>query len=292
MASISQASAGGWAGRQDVDELVAGFDRLVSLPDIYYRLENAIDQPGASHETIAELLGQDPDLCARMLGMANSAFYSFPTRIETLERALAVIGLRRVRELVLVTVVARTFDGIAEESANMSDFWEHSVATGILARDLGLRVRARNADSFYVPGLLHDIGRLLMYLRFAADMQALLDQADATGQRLFALEQERFGFTHADVGARLLASWKVPRSIREPVQWHHLPDLGGEFAFATCAVHIADAWVHARRAAHRPRPAFDDNALALIDLDDQQLDDLGTDALLRTSATARQFAGH
>ena len=114
-----------------------------------------------------------------MLGMANSAFYSFPTRIETLDRAVSVIGLRRVRELVLVTVVARVFAGISGQSANMAEFWEHSVATGILARELGLAVRARNADSFYVPGLLHDIGRLLMYLRFADDMQALPKSAPA-----------------------------------------------------------------------------------------------------------------
>ena len=227
-----------------------------------------------------------------MLGMANSAFYSFPTRIETLDRAVSVIGLRRVRELVLVTVVARVFAGISGQSANMAEFWEHSVATGILARELGLAVRARNADSFYVPGLLHDIGRLLMYLRFADDMQALLDAADATGRRLFALELDHFGYTHAEVGARLLARWKVPDSIWEPVQWHHRPDLGGEYAFATSAVHLADAWVHAHYAPDHPSPVFEQNALALIDLDDRQIDDLGTEAILRTSATARQFVAH
>ena len=103
MASVNPIELTSAQGLQGLEILIQEVDKLVSLPDIYYRLEEAIVDPSATTDKIAELLRSDPDLCARMLRMANSAFYSFPTKIETIERAVSTIGLRQIRELVLVT---------------------------------------------------------------------------------------------------------------------------------------------------------------------------------------------
>ena len=110
MASVIPASTSAVKGAGGLELLVVEVDKLVSLPDIYYRLEETIVDPTSTMEVIANLLRSDPDLCARMLRMANSAFYSFPTRIETIERAVGTIGLRQIRELVLVTAVVKAFE--------------------------------------------------------------------------------------------------------------------------------------------------------------------------------------
>jgi HD-like signal output (HDOD) protein len=176
MASVVPASTSAVQGTDGLELLVAEIDKLVSLPDIYYRLEETIVDPTSTMEVIANLLRSDPDLCARMLRMANSAFYSFPTRIETIERAVGTIGLRQIRELVLVTAVVKAFEGIPPGTVNMETFWEHSIAVGIMARELGQQARLANADGFYIPGLLHDIGRLVMYLKLPGLMCELLER--------------------------------------------------------------------------------------------------------------------
>ena len=275
--------------------LVREVDKLVSLPDIYYRLEELIVGPATTTDTISELLRSDPDLCARMLRMANSAFYSFPTRIETIERAVSTIGLRQIRELVLITTVVKVFDGFPDGSVNMESFWEHSIAVGVTARALGEYRAIPNADSFYIPGLLHDIGRLVMYLKLPELMQDLLDQRRDGGESLFTLEQQSLGFTHADIGAQLLEHWKIPESIWQPVQNHHDPQKAGEYAVAASAIHIADVWVNANRSGssgNKFQLDFETSALQTIGIDIEDLDLIGRSAGTQIMALVRQFMAH
>ena len=123
MASVNPLEINTAQGLHGLETLIMEIDKLVSLPDIYYRLEEALVDPGSTTDRIAELLRSDPDLCARMLRVANSAFYSFPTEIETVDRAISVIGLRQIRDLVLVTSVIKAFEGIPKDLVNMSTFW-------------------------------------------------------------------------------------------------------------------------------------------------------------------------
>ncbi len=282
-------------GAIGLDLLVEEVDKLVSLPDIYYRLEAVIVDPSSTTDSIARLLGSDPDLCARMLRMANSAFYSFPTRIETIERAVSTIGLRQIRELVLVTAIAKAFEGIPEGTVNMTNFWEHSVAVGIMAREIGHQARVPKADSFYIPGLLHDLGRLVMYLELPTLMHDLINQRAASGQMMFHQEQQRLGYSHADIGGRLLEFWKLPQSIWEPVASHHKPGESGEYAMAACAVHIADAWVNSNHIGSSGvgfELDIDSEALALIGVNNDKIALAWLLASEQSDAIVRQFMSH
>ncbi len=282
-------------GSSGLDLLVREVDKLVSLPDIYYRLEDMIVKPTSTGDSIADLLRSDPDLCARMLRLANSAFYSFPTLIDTIERAVATIGLRQIRELVLMTSVIKSFDGITDSGVNMETFWEHSIAVGVTARALGQHRALPNAESFYIPGLLHDIGRLVMYLKLATLVHDLLDQRRQTGQSMLVLEQQSLGYTHADFGAQLLEYWKVPASIWEPVGAHHDPDKGGEYVIAASAIHIADAWVNTHRSGSSDGNlalAIKPIALESLSIDIEELDSIGSSAGEQIIAQVRQFTPH
>ena len=295
MASVNPSDLTAVQGSRGLDYLIAEVDKLVSLPDIYYRLEEAIIDPCSTTDTIANLLRSDPDLCARMLRMANSAFYSFPTKIETIERAVNTIGLRQIRELVLVTSVVKAFDGIPPGMVNMSTFWEHSVAVGILARELAQQARIPHADSYYIPGLLHDIGRLVMYLKLPGLMQDLLSRREASGQVMYELEQEMLSYCHAEIGGRLLEFWKVPRSIWEPVVAHHDPLKGGEFLLAACAIHIADAWInthHIGSSGSGFELKIAPEAMQTLGVDSEAVDQAGKLAGEQTQAMVRQFMSH
>jgi len=295
MASVNPLEVTSAQGLQGLEMLIMEVDKLVSLPDIYYRLEEAIVDPRSTTDQIAELLRSDPDLCARMLRMANSAFYSFPTKIETIERAVSTIGLRQIRELVLITSVVKAFEGIPPGSVNMTTFWEHSVAVAIMSRELGTCARIPNADSFYIPGLLHDIGRLVMYLKLPLLMHDLLQQRAASGQPMYLLERNILDYSHAEIGGRLLEFWKLPQSIWEPVVTHHDPRMGGEFSLAASAIHIADAWVNTNRIGSSGSGfelALDPEALERLGIEIEAVEQIGPEAANQTQAVARQFMGH
>lgn len=295
MASVNPLDATRAQGSVGLDLLLAEVDKLVSLPDIYYRLEETIVEPTSTTDSIADLLRSDPDLSARMLRVANSAFYSFPTQIETVERAVSTIGLRQIRELVLVTSVIKAFEGIPPNTVNMTTFWEHSVAVAIMARALGQHLRLAEAESFYIPGLLHDIGRLLMYLKLPGLMHDLLQRCKTEQSCMFQLETEVLGYSHADIGARLLQNWRLPASIWEPVGMHHDPEQGGEFQLAACMIHIADAWVnthHIGRSGDGVELLIDEAALYRVDIDTDHINEIGKEAAQQTREVARQFVNH
>ncbi len=295
MASVNPINLDELAGTAGLESLVRQVDKLVSLPGIYYRLEEAIVDPATRTDDIAELLRSDPDLCARMLRVANSAFYSFHTRIETIERAVSTIGLRQIRELVLITSVVKAFEGIPPGLVNMTTFWEHSIAVAVMARALGEQARIPSAESFYIPGLLHDIGRLAMYVKMPGLMHDLLLQRQVQGQSMFMLERQLLGYTHADIGERLLESWKVPESITAPVGSHHDPGANGEYAPAASAIHVADAWVNTNRLGSTGSCyllELDHDALASLGLDAENLHQIGLAAGQQTQEVLRQFLSH
>ena len=116
------------------ESLVEDVMQLVSLPDIFHKLEEAIEDPSVSLEKVADLIGGDPDLTLRLMGIANSCLFGFPAKVETLGRAITLIGTRQLRDIVLVTVVVKKLKQLEVELIDMDKFWRHSVSTGVIAR--------------------------------------------------------------------------------------------------------------------------------------------------------------
>ena len=282
-------------GIANLDFLVSKVTQLISLPDIYYRLETAIESPTSNVQEFARLLGSDPDLCARLLRVANSAFYSFPAKIETIERAVTTIGLRQIRELVLVTSVMKIFNQLPAGGLNMKLFWEHSIAVGVLAKSIARYAGLAQSERFYIPGLLHDIGRLVMHIKMPNLMQELMLQHRRQGELLHILELQHLSYSHAEIGGRLLEFWNVPESICEPVYNHHYPDKSHEFAAATCAVHMADIWVnrHQTGSTEEQREShFDPETTRLLGIQEYEMEELWAITRDEINDVTRRFAAH
>jgi putative nucleotidyltransferase with HDIG domain len=244
MATAQRGELLDYRGLHNLDLLLQDVSKLVSLPDVYYRLESLIELPSSSMSDFAKLLSSEPDLCARLLSLANSAFYSFPASIESIDKAVQIIGIRQIRELVLATTIAKSFSQVPLGMVNMQLFWEHSVAVGVLAKSIAQYCKLSQVERFYVGGLLHDIGRLVFYMKLPGVMNDLLIQREAKEEILYKLEKDALGYTHAEAGGRLLRNWRVPDSIYEPVMCHHQLDESSDYLQVTAAIHIADAWVN------------------------------------------------
>ncbi len=158
----------------NAEELVKGIEHLVSLPDVCIKVNMMADSPLYSAKDIGEVISLDTDLSARLLSLVNSAFYGMRAPVETISRAVTVIGTKGLRNLVLVTSAAEIFTGIPADLVDMTEFWRYSVTTGIIAKALSTRCNVLPGERLFVMGVLHDIGRLVIYLRLPEQSRDVL----------------------------------------------------------------------------------------------------------------------
>ncbi len=226
-------------------DLLKGCIEVSSLPTIYCRINEAINNPASSMAGIGKIISDDPGLTLRLLRLVNSAFYGFPTKIETITQALVIIGTKQLRDLALATSIVSLFEGIPKEFVSMESFWRHSIACGIAAKTLAAYRRESNTERFFIAGLLHDIGRLILYKKAGNQIREALLRSKTGESLLFLAEREMLGFDHAVLGRRLLQGWNLPVSLEEAVAFHHEPGGARRYPIETAVVHVADIIVNA-----------------------------------------------
>jgi putative nucleotidyltransferase with HDIG domain len=224
------------------DQLVADVAGLVSLPEVVVRINALVDDPKSSAEDIGRAIQQDPNLTARVLKLANSAMFGMQRQVDTVARAVAVLGTRQVRDLTLGLAAARAFDGIPNSLVSMGSFWHHSVLAAVCARLVAAEVPRGRPDSAFVAGLLHDVGQLVMFNKVPEQAhQALLMTIDEPGEPdLHVCERQLIGFDHADVGGALARRWGLPVALQECIEFHHRPDRAEQFPLDVAVVHVAN----------------------------------------------------
>ncbi|WP_224985027.1 HDOD domain-containing protein [Geomonas agri] len=228
-----------------VEHMVEDVSTIHSLPLFYSQLSEAIDHPRSSIGDIAKIIAEDQGLTARILKLANSPLFGYFSKIDTITQAVTIIGVLQVRDLALALSVMDVFKGIPEDLVNMEQFWKHSIATGLASRLLATSQRESNLERFFVAGILHDVGRLVMYVKVPQLCLELLEQCRATGSLLHRAERERLGFDHAEVGCALLKRWKIPPRVAEPVGTHHDSRKGDQYPREGGILHFADVIAHA-----------------------------------------------
>ncbi|MES9970992.1 MAG: HDOD domain-containing protein [Candidatus Thiodiazotropha sp.] len=225
----------------DPKTLVKDLDQLVSLPDVCIRVNHLMGSGNYSSAQVAEIISQDVDISARLLRVVNSSFYGLPTKIETLSRAVTIVGADDLRNLVMAATAMRTFTGIPKQLVDMTEFWQHSVTTGVMAQSLAKHSNVLHSERLFVMGLLHDIGRLVIYLALPEKATDVLYITGGDKWILPETESEVLGFTHLDVGAELMRAWGLPDSFMAVAGYNNQPQQAGDYQLETSLVHIAKA---------------------------------------------------
>ncbi len=227
---------------QLADELVHDYRKLVSLPEVALRLNEMLAEPDCPVSAISQLLGQDPALAGRLLGIANSPWYGLSQEVTSIQRAVTLLGMQQIRDLVLATAATRAFRGIPVDIIAVEDFWQHSLYCGLLAQALGERSGSRDG-SLFIAGLLHDIGQLLLFSHYPAEMHDVILRSVEGESPLSMVEAETsvLGLDHAQVGAALGREWHLPGLFIEVLAYHHQPDRAQDHPRAVALVHIANA---------------------------------------------------
>ena len=227
-----------------VAELVKGIDGLVTLPDVFIRINQLVEDPDSSAADIAKVVSQDPSFTVRLLRVANSPFYGFSSTIDTVSRAVAVIGTSQIRNLALATAVARSFAGLPNDLVSMENFWHHSLYCALVARILAKRVKVRRCDpeAVFTAGLLHDIGELVIFNRLPAQAKESLLMVLDSGDEIpvYQAENQVMGFDHSNVGGELARPWSLPPMLEECIDFHHNLKKAQRYPLETAVVHIAN----------------------------------------------------
>ncbi|TPW17736.1 MAG: metal dependent phosphohydrolase [Halothiobacillaceae bacterium] len=221
--------------------LVETVTGLVSLPDACIRINEMVEDMSSSAADMANVLLQDVGMSARVLKVANSSFYRFPSKIDTVSRAITIIGTRELRFLVLATSAVRSFDGLPNNLVDMASYWRHSIYCGVVARILAGHCHVLHKERLFVSGLLHDVGHLVMYNKIPDLVQVMRHRAATAAIPLEEAERDVFDTDHAQIGAELLRKWNLPESLVEVVECHHVPQRAEKFKLETAIVHIANS---------------------------------------------------
>jgi HD-like signal output (HDOD) protein len=256
-------------------ELVSNIETLAALPSVYYQVREQLELPDGSVNKVAQLVAADPALTTGVLRLVNSAFYGFSRKIESVERAIPILGLQQTHELVLAMSVGSMFDGIQPQNMDMKRFWQGCMMSALAARELAHVTCNPGSDRLFVIGLLADIGHLVIYQtvpQLAAEAQA---SANGGREAIYDAERRIIGCDSAEVGSALVENWKLPSSFADIIGAQFFPRLAGEYAREAELLHLALAVSHADR---HNLPSGD----AVANIDEQIWDDLNLDTTVFT----------
>lgn len=238
----------------DMEVLLTGEIKLASPPEIFLKISQIVEDPSKTVQDAEQVIQHDPGLAARLLRLVNSAFYGFPRQILSISHAISLIGLKELRDLVLATVVVERFSDFPNKLMTMREFWRVSVRGALLAKELSKGFAGM--ESVFVCGLLHEIGRLVIYARMPELARAALLLAEAENLEESTAERRTYGFDHYQLGAELLRRWQLPPVIVATLRCHGRPGEAGDFsretALVTLALLISIKDLSARQAAQTP----------------------------------------
>ncbi len=235
-------------GNSALRAAVGDTESLPSPPPVLIELRSALEARGTGAADVARIVEQDPALSAKLLQLANSAFFGTSRKyaagtVVSIEDAVILLGMSTVEQLALITGVFVAFEG-EEETLGLSVAALRRHATLVAEIAANLMTSRRFAEEAFMGGLLHDVGKLVLASRFPDSYRRIAPLARKRRSPSWRIEIEEYGASHAEVGAYLLACWGLPRIVIEAVAFHHRPSALGRTHFDPVGgVHIAEALV-------------------------------------------------
>lgn len=262
------------------NQLALDVENLFSLPEVYFKIKKVIDHPASTINDVAEIVIQDPNISARILRIVNSSFFGFATEIESIPRAINIMGMAQLHDLVLTISATNAFRGIKGDLINMKDYWLHSIYCATIAKLIARKCNVVDSERLFVTGILHDIGHLVLYTKLPSQCIELLETAKEKQIPIYLLEKSIFGFDYAEVGGELLELWKLPTCLSETVKHHtHIQD-EQQFSLDAAIIHIANIMVlqeESEKTGYKA-PEYDSLSFQITSLSEEDLGGLKVEA--------------
>lgn len=235
---------GGGPRPLSVPHLLKGEVDIVSLPTVYTHIVELLNHPNSSSHQIAKVISKDASLTVRLLRLVNSPLYGFSGKIDSVSRAVSLLGTNELSTLTLGITVVKQFQNVPSELLNMDSFWRHSIRCALFSKVLAGHLGEKEAETYFIGGLLHDIGRLVMLDRMAPQYSAAIAKARQDQLPMYRAEQDCLKTDHSIVGKLLAEKWRLSPALIRMIGSHHSPRLA-HYSTEACIVHVADILAHA-----------------------------------------------
>lgn len=226
--------------------LVGEIDQLVTLPTIYFEIRRIIESPSSSIIDAAKAISMDVALTAKLLRIVNSPVYAQSRPVETVTRAVSMLGMNQIHDLCLAASLASAFSNIQPSLMDVERFWRDSLRRANCSRSLAKECGILDRERLFILGLLCDIGHLVMYLSIPEATSKLLLLRETSIEPLHLIEQRHLECDYAQVGAALLRRWGLPASLSLPVETHTNPRPGQAHALEAALLNLVVGAMHAR----------------------------------------------
>ncbi|WP_321392758.1 HDOD domain-containing protein [uncultured Desulfuromusa sp.] len=217
---------------------------IVSLPTVYSHIVDLLDRPDSSSQQIAKAISKDASLTIRLLRLVNSPFYGFSGKIDSVSRAVSLLGTNELSTLTLGILVVRQFQNLPASLLNMDSFWRHSIRCGLFSKVLAGYLGEKEVEKYFIGGLLHDVGRLVLLGKMPALYSDTVARARQGHLQMYRAEQDSLNTDHSIVGKLLAEKWRLPPALIRMIGSHHSPRLA-RYSIEACICHIADVFAHA-----------------------------------------------
>jgi len=207
----------------DLRKISHSISDLMTFSKIYYEILDVINDPKSTMTQLSEVVSKDPNLTVKILRIVNSSIYGLSTQIESIQKAVTLLGTQEISQLVIGITVINQFSSIDPDFMDMKKFWLHSIATGIIASLIAIELGYEKHDRFFLGGLLHDIGFLLLLKNFPQATGAAMQLAIEKSLPQSEAERQIFHTDHCEISEEFFEGINFPDIIKEMIFFHHNP---------------------------------------------------------------------
>lgn len=227
---------------QQIESIVSRVREFPTISPFFSTLSGVISDPNANINDVSAIIERDQSSVTKLLRIANSSIYGFRSRISNVSQAILFIGFEEVKNILLTLKVINLFRSFDDDLQFVDpiDFWKHSIATGVIARIIGMNIGIQNNDILFLSGVTHNIGKLLFYITIPEDYQKVLELHKTKRINLQDAEREMLGISNSMAGELLAEKWKLSLPIIEGIKYYPTGFVGEKINLNVAVLHIAD----------------------------------------------------
>jgi len=257
----------------EIEKRLQEVTELISLPEVYLKLRRLMDDPRSDIYDFAEVISVDPNLSSRVLKVANSAYFGFPEPVDSIARAVNMLGIGQLHNMVLGISAMSSLE-LPNDIMPLNTFWRASLFAGVLARLLGERMKLATSEHLFIAGLLHEIGHLVLYSKFPLQALAARQIAEQQGKQIHEAEMQLLGCHYGDIGAMLMANWNLPDNLQILTRNQPVPADADALKIETTLMHLAHAcaYIEATDSDTAADTSFDAEIQALTGLSQMEFE--------------------
>lgn len=242
-----------------VDKVKDSIDRMPTLSPVIHKINEVANNVKSSAQELTDVIQLDPVLTAKVIRMVNSAYFGLSQEIKSLKQAVVMLGINTIKNVALSSALLGQITLKGNTSLNEQDFWKHSLGVGVASKMIA---RARGIDDslveeYFIAGLIHDIGKVLINNFFPEQMAVILEQLAQKGAPILEVEKKVLGLTHEEIGIAIGKKWRFSNSFLYAVGRHHQPLIEGPAAPYSMVTCIADTFVKVLKLGFSGNSRFD-----------------------------------